>query len=119
MFAHLLKQIWKRKLKNFALSLEILLAFVVVFFLALTGARFHQLAQLPLGFEYQNIWSINIDTAIDSDENAVELVDKFSRTLSTLPEVESVSFISPAPYSNSTWSMGYFFQIVMRKCSPI
>ena len=37
MFRHLLKLIWKRKTRNMMLSLEILLAFVVVYF-AVFGA---------------------------------------------------------------------------------
>ncbi len=50
MFFHLLKPIWKRKFKNILLSLEILLAFFVVFGLALMSMRYLQLYHLSIGF---------------------------------------------------------------------
>ncbi|MBY0572702.1 MAG: ABC transporter permease, partial [Undibacterium sp.] len=60
MLVHFFKPIWKRKFKNLMLTLEILLAFVVVFFLVLTCARYYQLYHLPTGFQYENVWAVDI-----------------------------------------------------------
>ena len=60
MFRHLLKPLWKRKSRNLMLSLEILLAFVVVFAIAAAAGRFYQLYRLPTGFAHADVWSVQI-----------------------------------------------------------
>ena len=62
MLRHLLKLIWRRKSRNLLLSLEILLAFVLVFAVAAFAARYVQLQQLPTGFSYRNQWMVQIRT---------------------------------------------------------
>ena len=56
MFRHLLKLTWKRKSRNLMLSLEILLAFAIVFGVAAFGLRYAQLYRMPLGFEGADVW---------------------------------------------------------------
>jgi predicted nucleic acid-binding Zn ribbon protein len=51
MLRHLLKLTWKRKSRNMMLSLEILLAFAIVFGIAAFGLRNWQLYQMPVGFD--------------------------------------------------------------------
>jgi putative ABC transport system permease protein len=108
MFLHLLKPIWKRKFKNILLSLEILLAFLVVFAVAAFALRYWQLYQLPLGFTPQAVWSVSIQT----DEAGLTgsqagVAEQFRRTLAAMPEVEQVAFAGYAPFSNSTWINQY------------
>ena len=109
MFTHLLKPIWKRKSRNLMLSLEILLAFVVVFAIAATASRYYQLYRLPTGFDYATVWSVEIQT---SDANGIKndaaTYDKFKRSLQALPEVEQVAFAAYAPYSDDTWLSGFY-----------
>jgi putative ABC transport system permease protein len=110
MLRHLMKLIWKRKTRNLMLSLEILLAFVVVFAVAAFAARCWQLYQMPLGFRYDNVWSVSLQVAersglpdnnvAASDDSAT--FDNLKRTLQALPEVEQVGFAQFAPYSSST-----------------
>jgi putative ABC transport system permease protein len=106
MFNHLLKPIWKRKFKNGLLSLEILLAFFVVFGLALLAARYFQLFYLPL--EYKSVWSVEMQTSGNAGAKLdVAAYDNFKRSLGALPEVEQVGFALYSPYSWSTWTSTY------------
>ena len=105
MLSHILKSIWKRKFKNILLSLEILLAFCVVFGLALMSARYFQLYHLPRGFEYQNVWSVRMMSVGDADtKNNADTTENFKRSLAALPEIEQLAFSKYSLYSNSTWN---------------
>ncbi len=93
MFRHLMKLIWKRKSRNLMLSLEILLAFIVVFAIVAIGTRSLQLAQLPIGFQPDNVWSVSIrasrETGLPKDP---DLYGRLKRTLEAMPEVEKLGF---------------------------
>ena len=103
MFRHLLKLIWKRKGRNLMLSLEIMLAFVLVFGIAAFGARSWQLYGLPLGFQYTDVWSVEIHSSRDAPlKNDAQMYDQLTRTLRGMPEVEEVAFTSYAPYTMSS-----------------
>ena len=56
MIRHLLKPLWRRKGRNLLLSLEIALAFAVVFAIAAGALRYRQLYHLPVGFEWRDVW---------------------------------------------------------------
>ncbi len=105
---HLLKPIWRRKFKNSLLSLEILLAFFVVFALALLAARYHQLYYLPIGFEYQHMWSVELQTSASSGSKIDAVAyDNFKRNVGAMPEVEGLGFVLYSPYRWSTWTTTY------------
>ncbi|MYM68312.1 FtsX-like permease family protein [Pseudoduganella sp. FT55W] len=106
MLRHLLKLIWKRKSRNMMLSLEILLAFLVVFAIAAFGLRYAQLYQMPTGHAWQNQWSVSIRVAGDIPNDAA-IYDSLKRGLLDLPEVESVAFSSFGTYEMSRWTEEY------------
>lgn len=108
MFRHLLKPIWRRKGRNMMLSLEILLAFVVVFVIAAAGVRYYQLYHLPTGFAYTSVWSVQMEQPDHKLKNDMLLYDKLKRGLQALPEVEQVAFANMPLYENSTWRTGYY-----------
>ena len=109
MFRHLLKPIWKRKSRNLMLSLEILLAFVVVFAIVAAGSRYYELYHLPTGFSHAAVWSVQIEQAEQPEqENDAVLYDKLQRSLRALPEVQQVSFANFSPYRNATWQTKYY-----------
>ncbi|MYM26182.1 FtsX-like permease family protein [Duganella sp. FT135W] len=106
MLRHLLKLIWKRKSRNMMLSLEILLAFLVVFAIAAFGLRYWQLYQMPTGHSWKNQWSVSIRVAGDIPNDAA-IFDSLKRGLLDLPEVESVAFSSFGTYEMSRWTEEY------------
>lgn len=108
MFTHLLKLIWQRKSRNLMLSLEILLAFLVVFVVAAFAVRNYQLYHLPIGFSYQDVWSIELQMPQAKDQpKDTTVYDAFKRGLQALPEVKQVAFASHTPYTMSTWNSDY------------
>ncbi|MEO5933823.1 MAG: ABC transporter permease [Duganella sp.] len=100
MLHHLLKLIWKRKSRNMMLSLEILLAFMVVFAIAAFAVRNYQLYQMPTGFAWRDQWSVNIRNAQPIPNDAATYA-ALKRALVELPEVEKVAFTAMAPYEIS------------------
>ena len=111
MIRHLLKPLWKRKGRNLLLSVEIALAFVVVFAIAAAGLRYWQLYHEPVGFEWRNVWSVQL-LLPDSDAAGLgfdpALYDRFERALEELPEVEDVAFAVFSPYEGSEWNTSVF-----------
>jgi putative ABC transport system permease protein len=103
MFRHLLKLTWKRKSRNLMLSLEILLAFAIVFAVAAFGLRYAQLYRMPLGFDGQDVWSVTIQAG-DNGKNPFDdaVYDGLRRGLAELPEVGSIGVASFEPYAMST-----------------
>ena len=103
MLRHLLKLTWKRKSRNLMLSLEILLAFAIVFALAAFGLRYLQLYRMPLGFDGADVWSVTVEAGDNRKARFDNVVyDSFRRGLSELPEVTGVGFASFEPYAMST-----------------
>jgi putative ABC transport system permease protein len=102
MFRHLLKLTWKRKTRNLMLSLEILLAFAIVFAVAAFGVRYWQLYQLPIGFDARDVWAVSL---IPADRKAgidAAAYDALRRGLRELPEVAQVAVGSFEPYAMSS-----------------
>jgi putative ABC transport system permease protein len=111
MFRHLLKPLWKRKGRNLLLSVEIALAFAVVFAIAAGLLRHAQLYREPVGLQWQDVWAVqllvpdadggkpNFDTAVYA---------RFKQALERMPEVEKVGFAAYTPYENSEWNTSYW-----------
>jgi putative ABC transport system permease protein len=102
MFRHMLKLAWKRKTRNVMLTLEILLAFVIVFAIAAFATRSWQLYHMPVGIEHRDVWSVQLRIPHDVKIDAL-VYENFKRTLEAMPEVELVAFAATSPFTNSTW----------------
>lgn len=104
MLRHLLKLTWKRKSRNLMLSLEILLAFAIVFGIAAFGLRYWQLYREPTGFDGSDAWSVTIVTGDSKAESIpADIYDTLRRGLLALPQVRDVGFAAYSPYTNSNW----------------
>jgi putative ABC transport system permease protein len=105
MFRHLMKLTWKRKTRHLMLSLELLLAFAIVFAIAAFAVRSIELYRLPLGFAYDDVLAVTMRTASPHGLKADQQVyDNFKRGLRELPEIEKVAFATFAPFTHSTMS---------------
>jgi len=108
MLRHLLKLTWKRKSRNLMLSLEILLAFAIVFGIAAFGLRNWQLYREPVGFDGADTWSVKMVMGDVPDESIpAEVYDTLRRSLLALPEVREVGFAAYSPYTMSTWTTSF------------
>ncbi|CAN7305345.1 ABC transporter permease [Massilia sp. LjRoot122] len=87
------------------LSLEILIAFAIVFGVAAFGVRYSQLYRMPLGFDGADLWSVSLMVG-DEQQTRIEgsVYDSLRRGLAELPEVRDVAIASFEPYSSSTIS---------------
>jgi putative ABC transport system permease protein len=100
MIHHIFKLVWQRKSRHLLLSLEILLAFLVVFALCAAAGRYYQLFQLPTGLNHQARWLVSIEgqnreelmqtNATASD--ALPLMPQYQRALRQIPAMQQVSF---------------------------
>ncbi len=104
MFKHVFKLIWNRKGSNALIIVELLLAFLVVFGVAGTGAYYLYLYQQPLGFDYEDTWSVRIATGEEWTEQDGELMQQVLPSIRALPEVEWAHIISIPLFQNSRWS---------------
>jgi putative ABC transport system permease protein len=111
MFRHLLKPLWKRKGRNLLLSLEIALAFAVLFAIAAGVLRHAQLYREPIGFQWQDVWAVQLLLPDEGPTGAgidPAVYGRFERALEGMPEVEKVGFAAYTPYENSEWNTSYY-----------
>ncbi|MFL5786457.1 MAG: ABC transporter permease [Flavisolibacter sp.] len=107
MFNHLFKLSWNKKKQNFLIIVEVFASFIVLFAVfSLLISRYINYKQ-PMGFTYENVWSINIFPEdrgrnwgmSDSTSTFHEPIDQ---ALSAFPEVKSYSYSN----FNTPFSMG-------------
>lgn len=127
MTRHLFKLVWNRRRTNAFLALEIFFSFLVLFGVAALGVFAWDAVRRPLGFRWENVWTVAIDPkarSVDSvstthagpeaapapDPDAAvraETLRHIIREVRGLREVESAAFAFSMPYDNATWSSGY------------
>jgi putative ABC transport system permease protein len=74
-----------------------------VFAITAFAVRSVELYHLPLGFNYDNVWSVTIHSGQGRVPAEAQLYDSFRRGLRELPEIEDVAFSSFSPFTNSTF----------------
>jgi putative ABC transport system permease protein len=110
MTRHLFKLVWNRKRTNALIILEIFFSFLVVFLVATLGIYFWDNYRRPLGFSYQNVWKISVDTqAANEDDEAAVLarLKVFKRLLDEVEALEPVEVTAGtmvSPYDQGGWS---------------
>jgi putative ABC transport system permease protein len=118
MIRHLLKPLWKRKGRNLLLSLEIALAFAVVFGIAAAGLRYWQLYHQPVGFAWQDAWAVQLLMPESGSHEAAfdpAVYAQLQRAVERLPEVEKTALAAYSPYESSEWNSDYWLPGSNRK----
>ncbi len=110
MMRHLMKLVWNRKRTNALLIVEIFFSFLVTFAVATLGMYFLDNYRRPLGFEWQNVWQMEIDMKQVSDDTFTgQQMEQFARVLQevrALGEVEAVGGAMVAPFGFGRYGDG-------------
>lgn len=113
MFTHLFKLIWNKKKQNFLLMLEMLVSFIVMFAVFTLLVYYYQNYKWPMGFVYDNVWSVNLESHEGSREkgdSVVAATQSAKNILLSIPQVEALSFTGsniPFSMSSSSTQVGY------------
>jgi len=113
MIRHLFKMVWNRKRTNALIMVEILFSFLVVFALVAAGLELGVLYGSPLGYRYDDVWSVSVDRGANDygswDAGSAATFRRLADEARTLPEVVAVAAGDNAPFSSSitssTWDI--------------
>ena len=111
MTRHIFKLVWNRKRSTGLILFEILICFLVLCGLLSAALNIEQRLRRPSGFEFDNVWSVDIGGMAwgsEGDELAADRQTQADliRTVKNLPEVEAVASSTNTPFSGSTWMDG-------------
>jgi len=102
MIKHLFKLVWNRRWANLLIMLEIFFSFMVMFAVITLGVYYADNYNQPLGFSFENVWNINIDTKAGTDDvwspEMVNTTRQLYLTLQDFPEIEVAAGAHSAPY---------------------
>jgi putative ABC transport system permease protein len=89
--------------------LEIFFAFLVLYVVATLGVFYVDNYNKPLGFSYENVWSIVMDTQQQSiaPQQKIEKTQQLLMALKSFDEVEEVGGIFILPFSASDYNNNY------------
>lgn len=110
MTRHLFKLVWNRKRSNALIILEIFFSFLVVFVVATLGVYFWDNYRRPLGFSYQDVWKIEVDSKAGNEEPEAVVAARLKTFARLLREVEALEPVEAAagsmvsPYDQGGWS---------------
>lgn len=106
-FQHLFKLVWNRKRSNALIVIEIFAAFLVLYCVTVAILHYSTNAQQPLGYSYKGVWNVSAspkETSPNTDKTSrMQAAERVITALRPLSQVESVSFLSVTPFSNSDW----------------
>lgn len=107
MIKHIFTLIWNRRKKNALLFIEIVIAFFVLYFIFAYAIENLRKYNQPLGFEYKNIWSVQLTIPENADSLEVAMMkETLKRELLQMPEIESIGFGNMiSPFTYITWSV--------------
>jgi len=92
MLKHLFKLIWNRKRRNLLMVLEIFISFIVMFVVMTTVIFLISNYSKPLGFDYKNVWIVNLDWQNTGKSEVIETLRQLETAVEALPEVTGHAF---------------------------
>ena len=103
MIRHLLKLVWNRKGSTALLMLEIAVSFLVLVGVAAFALHYLSNWRQPLGYRWQDVWVVEVDTNVTTDDEWTEeqatQMRQLLREVASLPRVEAVAGALVVPYS--------------------
>ncbi|RZK52204.1 MAG: FtsX-like permease family protein, partial [Hymenobacter sp.] len=110
MIRHLFTLMWNRRRANALLTLEILLAFVVLFAVSSIGVFYWTNYRAPLGFAYENAWQIGLSPGTQPHAEQFGTLQQVLARLRSTPGVVAASRSqdnTPFAFSNNTTNLEY------------
>lgn len=105
MFAHIIKLIWNRKGANFLIITEVAITFIVLFAITSTALHNYQKFNQPLGFNWQNTWSVTLNTGGRwKNEKDTPQLKELVNALRQRSEIASVDLSAVPVFENWTHS---------------
>ena len=107
MIRHLFTLVWNRKQTNVLIVAEVLISFLVVCAVLTLGMHYLTNYLKPLGFEYRDVWNVDVFTGggwSQQDEAGVmNTTRELAETVRNQPEVIEVAGVLITPFGYSTW----------------
>jgi len=108
---HVFTLVWNRKRATGLILVELLICFLVLCGVLAAGINVAYQWIQPLGFDYENVWSVEVqgmDYGVETGEPSEDrkLLADLIRTVRAMPEVEAAAISTNAPFSGSSWING-------------
>jgi len=97
---HLFKLMWNRRKMNLLMIIEIFISFIVIFVLAQSLVKFAVYYSEPLGFEYKNIWNLEVNTNNMEGSEARKEMELIKQEIKSHPEVIGFTEAYAIPYTS-------------------
>ena len=97
---YLFRLIWNRRKMNFLMIAEIFISFLVIFVLVQSLVKFAFYYSEPLGFNYQNVWNLEINLNNLNDDEARPEMEMIKNELRAYPEIINFSEAYNIPYTS-------------------
>jgi putative ABC transport system permease protein len=104
MTRHLLRLIWHRKRANLLVMTEILLSFLVLFGVVTLAIFYANNYRHPLGFEYENVWCLEVGRPGDWTPEAAEAMTRLVGAIEELAPVQAAAPVFTAAFANASWT---------------
>jgi putative ABC transport system permease protein len=105
MTKHLFTLIWNKKKQNFLLILEMFISFMVMFAIFTLIVYYYNNYRKPMGFEYDNVWSVNftIPEEVKTSDSTHVVPEMLKQVVRGVPGIEEAAYSSHnLPFSMST-----------------
>jgi putative ABC transport system permease protein len=108
---HLLKLAWSRRGSNGLIAAEMLVSFLVLLGVVTLGLFYLDNYRRPIGFEYGNVWRLEVQTPRRVGDRAetgrAETIRQLFAAVRATPGVLAVAGGSPTPFSQSSSNRNY------------
>jgi putative ABC transport system permease protein len=111
MIAHFIKLVWNRRRANFLITVEILVAFLVLAAVGTLGAYYLHNYRQPLGYAIDDVWCVQVNHGVslqkltDPPAEVTALMRPLLQAARELPDVVAVAGATRGPYTS-----GYRYQ---------
>ena len=98
---HLFKLMWNRRKMNFLMIAEIFISFLVIFVLVQSLVKFAFYYNEPLGFNYKDVWNLEININNLNDQDARNEMELIKNELQAYPKIINFTECYNIPYTSS------------------